>query len=167
MFLAFLFLDLSLFFFHTISFTFFGKQASWACCSIGRTDVDVSATNQRTNWHVFHWIRVSNFWDGILSLTLILLMHPSYQNYLWNNNKGSWKLTFTTRKWTFESEPFNFSKSHLQSIMEKASDHPTNMVMLPTGGVLLMSLTPYNDTDSRFDSLLCWSHLKFSAFVVK
>ena len=54
-----------------------------------------------------------------------------------------------------ESEPFNFSKSHLQSIMEKTSDHPTNMVMLPTGGVLLMSLTPYNDTDSRFEILHC------------
>ena len=51
--------------------------------------------------------------------------------------------------------------------MEKTSDHPTNMVMLPTGGVLLMSLTPYNDTDSRFEILHCWSYVKFSEFDIK
>jgi len=41
------------------------------------------------------------------------------------------------------------SHMHLQHIL-KETTNPTSMVMLPTGGMLLMSLAPYNDTDSRY-----------------
>ena len=41
------------------------------------------------------------------------------------------------------------SHAHLQHIL-KETTNPTSMVMLPTGGMLLMSLAPYNDTDSRY-----------------
>ena len=41
------------------------------------------------------------------------------------------------------------SHSHLQKILAETS-HPSSMVMLPTGGLLLMSLTPYSDTDSSY-----------------
>ena len=41
------------------------------------------------------------------------------------------------------------SHSHLQRILAETS-HPTSMVMLPTGGLLLMSLSPYNDTDAGY-----------------
>ena len=41
------------------------------------------------------------------------------------------------------------SHSHLQKILAETS-HPSSMVMLPTGGLLLMSLAPYTDTDTGY-----------------
>ena len=37
---------------------------------------------------------------------------------------------------------------HLQQILEQ-TENPSSVVMLPSGGLLLMSLTPYTDIDHR------------------
>ena len=43
------------------------------------------------------------------------------------------------------------SQAHLRRILaETDSSNPTNMVMLPNGGILLMSLKPYEDTNGGY-----------------
>ena len=40
------------------------------------------------------------------------------------------------------------SHHHLQQILQQ-TENPSSLVMLPSGGLLLMSLTPYTDIDHR------------------